>query len=139
MIIHDRKIWDNRLESEKLTSKESCPFCISDWIQKKYIVKETKYWSIRYNKYPYYWGEKHLMAISKRHKEYTHELSKEEFKDLKEVELFMEKHYKWQEYFSLIRQSMWWRSIKHLHYHYLTWKLSHKNIEWDDFFKIKSQ
>ena len=137
MKTHKRELWENRLEPNKLIWKDECVFCITDWEEKQYIIKETKYWTIRYNKYPYYWEGKHLMAIPKKHKEYTYQLSKEELKDYKEVEIFMKEYYQWQEYYSIIRQSMWWRSIKHLHYHYLTWDISHRNIEWSDFYKIK--
>ena len=138
MIFSNRKIWENRAEAKQLIWKDDCPFCINDWKEKKYIVKETKYWSIRYNKYPYYWEEKHLMAIPIRHLEYAYELNKEELIDYNKVELFMKEYYDWKDYYSIVRHSMWWRSVKHLHYHYLTWKVSHRKIEWDDFFKIKS-
>jgi len=78
------------------------------------------------------------MAIPIRHLEYAYELNKEELIDYNKVELFMKEYYDWKDYYSIVRHSMWWRSVKHLHYHYLTWKVSHRKIEWDDFFKIKS-
>lgn len=113
-------------------------FCTSDWEEAQYVIKETKYWSIRYNKYPYYWWKDHIMALPKKHKEYTYLLSKEELKDYKNVEIFMKNYFKWKEYYSFMRQSMWWRSIKHLHYHYLTWKISYREIDWGNFLKIKN-
>lgn len=138
MELHDRHLWDNRNNSKIIVWKDSCMFCINDWVEKQYIIKETKHWSIRYNKYPYYWDKEHLMVIPKKHKEYTSDLNWEELKDYKNIELFMAEYYKWKHYYSFIRQSMWWRSIKHLHYHYITWKLSYKEVEWDSFFKIKN-
>ncbi len=136
MDIHKRNIWENRLNSEKAVWKDKCPFCINDWEEKQYIIRETKYWTIRHNKFPYYWEWKHLMVIPKKHKEFTFSLSIEELKDYKNIELFMKEYYIGEEYFSFIRQTMWNRSIKHLHYHYLNWKLSHKDIEWNNFLKI---
>lgn len=137
MKLFKRDLWENRINNKILIWKDNCPFCIHDWEEKQYIIFETKYWSIRYNKYPYYWKEKHIMAIPLKHREYTYDLNKEELKDYKNIEIFIKKYYAGEEYFSIIRQSLWNRSIKHLHYHYLTWKISYKEIEWEDFFKIK--
>jgi hypothetical protein len=64
-------------------------------------------------------------------------LSKEELKDYKNVEIFMKEYYKWKDYFSFIRQSIWNKSIKHLHYHYLIWKVWYKELNWNKFLKIK--
>lgn len=61
------------------------------------------------------------MAMPYNHIENTYEMSEEMFWWLKEVELFMRNYYKWKDYFSLIRETNWWKSIKHLHYHFLPW------------------
>ena len=137
MQTHKRELWDNRPKSKKLIWKEGCMFCINEWEEKQYIIKETKYWSIRYNKYPYYWNKEHLMVIPRRHVEYTYKLNKEELKDFKEVELFMLEYYKWKEYYSFIRQTMKWRSIKHLHYHYITGHISYTEKDWIKNLNIK--
>ena len=81
------------------------------------------------------------MAIPKKHKIYTTDLSIEELKDYKNVEKFMLEWYKWEKnYFSFIRQWIWWRSVEHLHYHYLPGHISfdEKNKE-NLSFKIKNK
>lgn len=99
--------------------KEDCPFCKKSTEEKKLILWEWKYWKIIHNKYPYNWLKNHLLVVPYKHKEHTKDLSKTEFWELKEIEVFMKKYYGEKNYFSFIRQSNWWKSIKHLHYHYL--------------------
>lgn len=138
MKLFSRKEWDTRINNNELVWKEDCPFCKSTWKEKKYIVKDTKYWSIRYNKFPYYCGKNHLLAVPKKHKEYTYELSLEELKDYKNVEIFIKKYYWNKQYFSLIRQTMWNRSVEHMHYHYLLWSIWYKEVDWNNYLKIKN-
>ena len=129
----DRKKYE---ESNPYFTEVNCPFCKED----EYIISETKYWSIRNNKFPYYGKELHLMALPKRHIKFTYELNDEELKDIINVEKFMKSHYLWEKnYFSFVRQSLWWRSIEHLHYHYLPWHISFSSKDWDNIFKIKNK
>lgn len=116
--------WDRKDYVKKwYLKKDKCPFCKRE---DELILKETKYWIVLYNKYPYYGNKQNLLAVSKKHKKKTSELSLEEFKDLKNVEIFMEEYFKWKNYFSFIRQTEWWRSVEHLHYHYLEWVFYNK-------------
>jgi diadenosine tetraphosphate (Ap4A) HIT family hydrolase len=127
----DRAIWENKISKEKIIWKENCPFCHIVDDEKKLILFETKYWEIRYNKYPYWWIKNHLLLFPKRHIELAKELNKDELSDLENIHKYLYNFYDKQQYFSFIRETFEWRSIKHLHYHYLPW-----NIHWDDFAKI---
>ena len=127
----DRKIWEEKTKNW-IIWKDKCPFCtIIDKEEKKLILWQSDLWEIRYNKFPYWWIKKHLLAFPKRHVEFTYKLTKKEFAWLKEVEKFMANFYWNQQYFAFIRESFFWRSIAHLHYHYLPW-----NIHGSEFAKI---
>lgn len=133
--------WDRKeyVKQNIYYKKDNCPFCKNIELQKKYIIKETKYWNISYNKFPYYWENIHLMAIPKEHKTYTYELTDEELIDYRNVEIFMKEYYKNTNYYSFIRQSIWWRSIEHLHYHYLPWHISYDETSQENIFRIKNK
>jgi len=134
--------WDRikYIESNPYFTKENCPFCICNIEQKKYLIHETKYWKIMYNKFPYYGEKKHTMAIPKRHIKFTTELNDNELIDYKNIEIYMEQYYKWwNNYYSFIRQSIWWRSIEHLHYHYLPWHISFDEKSKESIFRIKNK
>jgi diadenosine tetraphosphate (Ap4A) HIT family hydrolase len=107
------------LKRNPFMEKENCIFCHSTGKDKQYIIWETKHWTIRYNKYPYFWSTKNLLSSPKKHKKFTYELSEEELVDLKEVESFIKEFYKWENYFSFIRETIGWRTAEHLHYHFL--------------------
>lgn len=130
MDLKDRSIWDSRVRWNPPIWKENCPFCNFIEDEKNLIIWEWKYWNIRHNKYPYNWNNKHLLVIPKSHKEHTKDLSKAEFSELKEISKFMDEYYKDENYFSFIRESSWWKSIKHLHYHYITWVLYSSDMEY---------
>lgn len=133
MKLFNRKIW-----TWNLIWKKNCPFCKLDKDEKKLLIYETKYWEIRHNKYPYYWDKRHLMSIPKKHRKYAYELNNEELKDYKKIELFMKDYYNWEQYFSFIRHTTWWRSIEHLHYHYLPGILLYKEkIDNNKYLQIK--
>ncbi len=135
MIFWDRKKY---IESNIYFTKENCPFCIINKEEKKLFLYETKYWKIIYNKFPYY-SKKHLLVLPKRHIIYTTELNDNELIDYKNIEIYMKDFYKDINYFSFIRQSTWWRSIEHLHYHYLPWHLSYDEKSDDNIFRIKNK
>ncbi len=109
-------------ESKKVFWKEECPFCILEQHQ-DYTLWEAKYWKIIYNKYPYSWDEKHLMAIPRAHKALSTELSPEELVELHEVYGEIKRLYGSENYFSCTRETMANRSIEHLHIHFLPGKL----------------
>ena len=130
--------WDREkyIKQNHYFEKDNCPFCNEDQL----ILNSTKHWYIMYNKFPYYWNKVHLMAIPKRHLKFTIELNNEELIDFNNVEIFMNKYYKWEKnYFSFIRQSLWWRSVEHLHYHYLPWHISFQKEKWNNILKIKNK
>lgn len=128
------EFWDRKkyVKKNPYMTKENCEFCKLLKEDEVLILKETEYWEIRYNKYPYYWFKQNLMAFPKRHISLTIELNKEEILDFINVEKYM-KNYFWEKnYFSFIRQTTWWRSIEHLHYHYLEWVIAHRKTESDN-------
>lgn len=125
------------LEQNPYLTKEVCPFCKVEDDEIPLLVYKTDFWEIRFNKYPYYWYKQHLLVFPIKHKEYTTELDDNELIDYKNIELFM-KNYFWEKnYFSFIRQWDWWRSVAHLHYHYLEWMLIHSKDD-NKLFNIKN-
>jgi diadenosine tetraphosphate (Ap4A) HIT family hydrolase len=135
MLFWNRKEY---IKSNPYFTKENCPFCIINEEEKKLFLYETNYWKVIYNKFPYY-SKKHLMAIPKRHVIYTTELNDNELIDYKNVENYMKNFYNDINYYSFIRQSTWWRSIEHLHYHYLPWHISFDESSQENIFKIKNK
>lgn len=106
--------------------KENCPFCEMD---EKLIIWKWKYLNIRHNKYPYNWLLNHLLLIPNRHIEHTQDLNNNELIEIKKAEKFLKKYYKNIDYFSFIRHTNWWKSIKHIHYHYLPGKIYSNDLE----------
>lgn len=121
----------------KYMDKNNCPFCKWRLEKEHNILFGTDYWLVIDALYPYFDEPWHLIVIPKKHREFTRELSKLEFWDFKEVEVFMKKHFWKKEYFSFIRQSKWNKSVEHLHYHYLVWKPSSRLINGEKYFKVK--
>jgi len=121
-----RDIWKNR--EKELVWKEDCPFCDinSQW---DCVIWKGKYWYIQHNMYPYLWLKENIMAIPYSHKTFTHELSSEEYAEMSEVQKFVKSFFWDREYFSFIRETLWKRSIEHLHYHYLPWVLRTSRLE----------
>lgn len=107
-------------------TKENCPFCKIESDDKNMLVHKTKYWHIVYNKNPYYWFKQNLLAFPIEHKIFTNELSNEELIDFRNVEIFMKNYFWDKNYFSFIRQWEWWRSVEHIHYHYLEGIILHE-------------
>ncbi len=134
------KTYNSRKEYEEagFFDKNNCPFCENIEITNK-VLYRTELWIIIENKYPYFWDKDHLLALPKNHKSHTYELSKEELVDFINVEKFMKKYYWDKEYFSFIRQTKWNKSVDHLHYHYLHWKISASEgrIEGKKYLRIK--
>ncbi len=134
MIFLDRKKYT---EKNIYLTKDICPFCKIEEDEKQLLVHKTKYWEIRYNKYPYYWHKQNLLVFPIEHRIHTIELSDEELIDYKNIEIYM-KNYFWENnYFSFIRQTTSWRSAEHLHYHYLEWIFIHDKED-NTLFKVKN-
>lgn len=135
MEIKNRQDYEN---SKPYFTKENCPFCAKDLAETNTIIFESDLWYVIKNKYPYF-GEqkKHILALPKKHSEFSYELSREEFADFVNVEKFI-KSYFWEEaYFSFIRNAKWNKSVEHMHYHYLSGMLWAKEIDWEDFLYLK--
>lgn len=127
--------WDreNYTKWNPYFTKKNCQFCKIEDDDKNMLVHKTKYWHIVYNKFPYYWFKQNLLAFPIEHKVFTTELTDEELLDFRNVEIFMKNFFWDKNYFSFIRQWEWWRSVEHIHYHYLEWIILHEK---DKNFKI---
>ena len=122
----DREQYKKR--NTKLIWEKNCPFCNIKW-QWECVIWKGKYWYIQHNMYPYLWLKNHIMAIPYSHKIFANELSAEEFSEMSEVQKFIKNFYWDEDYFSFMRETVWSRSIKHLHYQYLPWILKINKIE----------
>ena len=119
----DRNIWHELTKWKDVIWKENCPFCELKEDEKKLLIFKSKYWEVRYNKYPYGWIKKHVLLFPIRHIELSKDLNDSELLDLKNVHKFLYDFYETKEYFSFLRETFKWRSIKHLHYHYMPWNI----------------
>ena len=126
---------------KEMYTKENCPFCTNIKEEEKYLWKWKK-WFIVHNIYPYSWNNKHIMALPYTHKKFFIELDDEELLELREVNKFI-KDFFWEEnYFSCLRETIAWRSVEHLHIHYVPWKLQGKYLRkmlMDQGFPIKEK
>ena len=119
---------DYKKKVKTLVWKKDCPFCNLEW-QWNCVIWKGKYWYIQHNMYPYLWLKDHIMAIPYSHKVFAYELSSDEFAEMNEVQKFIKEFYWNKEYFSFMRETLWKRSIEHLHYQYLPWVLRTSGIE----------
>ena len=71
--------------------KDNCPFCLK--LNKNEIIFSTEFWIILKNKYPYFDDKIGLLAIPKRHIEFSCDLTKQESADFVEVEKFMKEYF----------------------------------------------
>ena len=128
MKLHKREDWDKVSPKDKWSN--NCVLC--SWYKSEdsqYIIKTFNYWHIVHNKYPVLWLDTHLMAIPKRHVILSKDLDGEELTEYKDILSFMHDFFKWEKYFSFIRESPKSRSLEHLHYHFLPWCINYKDIE----------
>jgi diadenosine tetraphosphate (Ap4A) HIT family hydrolase len=88
MKLHDRKNWKEHQPQHQ--GRENCPLCNES---EEFTIWIGKYWRICHNKYPILALENHLMAVPLRHVILSGNLTKQEYGEMKEVELFMEKFY----------------------------------------------
>ena len=133
--------WDREkyIEDNPYYTEKDCPFCETTKEDEQFIIHETKHWKILYNKFPYY-SEKHIMSVPKRHVAYSIDLNNEELLDYKFIEIYI-KDFFWNDknYYSITRQSLWGRSIEHLHNHYLPGHISFENKNNNNIFNIKNK
>lgn len=66
------------------------------------------------------------MAVPHEHVCYSHELTPECLSSLHEVYTKVKEFFGEEEYFSFTRETMWHRSVEHLHVHFLAGKLQWK-------------
>lgn len=116
---YHKKVW------KEMYGKEDCPFCKKDE-QKWHIVWEWKYWYILHNLWSYCWDHRHIMAVPYEHIKVSMDLNEKHFLELSEIYKFVDTFFAWENYFSFTRESMWNRSVEHLHMHFLVWKLQWK-------------
>ena len=114
---------------KKVYGQDDCPFCdFSGRKEDKSIQWEWKYWYILHNTGSYSWDQDHLMAVPYRHVPFTYELSQEEVSELHEIYAYMKTYFWEKQYFSFNRESMWNRSVEHLHIQFCVWRLQWKYI-----------
>ena len=118
---HKQK-WD-----KKIIWKENCPFCNPEQ-NEEYIVWKGKFWYILRNFSPYTWDENHLMAVPYEHIAFSTDLTIEHLKELELVHKFVAKYFAGRNYFSFTRESLSWRSVEHLHMHFLPWIIQGKYL-----------
>jgi len=106
--------------------KTHCPFCD---ITLTPLVKEFTYWYVCNNKYPYGWIKKNLLLIPKRHVKYSSDLQSQEWWELEKVHNFIHEYFGDDDFFSFMRESCTWRSLEHLHYHFLPGYISGADVE----------
>lgn len=118
----------NKLKWPGRYGRDNCPFCNTQQ-QNHSIVWRWKYWYIIHCLSSYSWDHRHIMAIPIEHIEFSYNLSKEHFEELKEVHNVVKDFFENEEYFSFTRESMQTensRSVEHLHIHFLVWDLQGK-------------
>jgi hypothetical protein len=60
----------------------------------------------------------------------AYELNAEEMIEYPIVEKFIYDFYQWGAYFTFMRESLQNRSLEHIHYHFLPWKISYSDLEY---------
>ena len=70
----------------------------------------------------------HLMAVPYEHIAFSTDLTIEHLKELELVHKFVAKYFAGRNYFSFTRESLSWRSVEHLHMHFLPWIIQGKYL-----------
>ena len=126
---------------KKIFGADDCPFCgIEARTDEESIKWIWKQWYILHNTGSYSWNEDHLMAVPHRHVQFTYDLSPEEISELKQVYEYMKQYFGDKEYFSFNRESMWNRSVEHLHIQFCVWRLQGRylrNMLMNQWFPVK--
>lgn len=105
-----------------------CVFCFLER-EPEYVIWRGKYFYVKHNKYPYLWQKDHLLVIPYRHVCLTKDLLPEEYLEMLDVEKFLSEYYGEKKYFSFIRENGNFKSMNHLHYHYLPGEVCDQYIE----------
>lgn len=125
------KIWTreeyHKIKWKEIYGKDDCPFCDLEW-NKENIIWKWKYWFLIHNKFSYSGDNRHIMAVPFEHKKFSTELNDQELLDLKNIYKFVEKWFQDENYFSCTRESMWNRSVEHIHIHFIPWRLQWKYL-----------
>lgn len=123
MQLFSRNDWEKNKPQDM--GATNCPLCN----EKQNVIHETTYWKIVRNKYPILGLQDHLMALPKEHIILAKDVNTEAYKDYREVETFMHHYFDNKNYFTFMRESIWGRSLEHLHYHFLPWQIWYKDLE----------
>ena len=70
------------------------------------------------------------MAIPKAHIRLAHEIPWEVMADYPNIERFVYDYFDGESYFTFMRESLQNRSLEHVHYHFLPWKINYKHLEY---------
>lgn len=125
---------DQREVMKKIMAANHCPFCVENL--KKYhkqpIIKETKYWLVTTNQWPYDHTLHHFLLIYKDHAEQLQELETEAGKELFELVAWLEKEYHipgggWAMRFGDTNYSS--GSVAHLHVQYVVPSIEDPDFE----------
>ena len=110
---YHKKIWNS------CYGEDNCILCEELKVNAEHIIWKWKHWFVIRNIYPYSGTQDHLMAVPYRHVKFSPELSCDEFSEMKEIHDFMKEYFGAEHYFSATRETMWNRSIEHIHMHFL--------------------
>ena len=127
MELYSRQIWEDTQPSDLW--RNNCPFCEEN-LDFDYVMHETKHWRVIHNKFPILWLKKHIMAIPKVHITAAWEIPAEVMSDYPLVEKFVCDFFNWESYFTFMRESIQNRSLEHIHYHFVPWKINYNHLEY---------
>jgi ATP adenylyltransferase len=89
------RLEEQKREMEKISDRGHCPFCLENLrlYHKDPILKETEFWLLTPNQWPYENTKIHLMAIYKEHAEVLSDLKPGAGEDLLQLFAWAEKEY----------------------------------------------
>lgn len=119
---------------DKIHEDKVCPFC-PDNLEKYHknpIIKQTEFWTLTTNMYPYKNSKYHFLLILKNHKNNTHELSPEEWSEIHTHTDWLASEYKLLGGTFIMRcgdTSHTGASVTHLHAHFISPDFENPNRE----------